>query len=198
MRGSRVVIDGLSFAVQVGMPLVLTGPNGSGKTTLLRALAGLSEPESGDLVFAGWPADAPRAELCHYAGHGDAINGTLTVAENIRFWAEYLGGQEHATRRVDAALEQFNLDALADTPVRYLSAGQRRRTGLARLIAAQRPVWLLDEPTVSLDTASVGLLVKAIETHLAEGGFAIAATHSPLGFKSASELSLAPVAARAP
>lgn len=184
------MIDDLSFTAEAGQPVILTGPNGAGKTTLLRVLAGLAEPDGGTLVLEGAPPDAARGEFSHYTGHRDAITAALTVAENIRFWATFLGGSDGADARVDRALAAFELDALADTPCRYLSAGQRRRTGLARLIAAERAVWLLDEPTVSLDARSTALLTAAIEQHVAGGGLVIAATHAPLALANAFELRL--------
>lgn len=193
-RGGRTVAGPLSFAVKSGVPLIVTGPNGAGKTTLLRALAGVLPLESGQIAIDGGAHDAELGEQCHYAGHRDAIKSVLTVYENIAFWAEYLGGEDGARPRAQSAIEAFALDALADTPVRYLSAGQKRRTGLARLVAAERPVWLLDEPTVSLDTSAIALLTAAIGQHLAGGGLVVAATHMPLGLPASEELRMMPLA----
>jgi len=191
-RGGRSVIDGLSFRIEAGQALVLTGPNGSGKSTLLRALAGYLRPAAGRVLVADAGVGCEPAELCHFVGHLDGIKTHLTAAENLVFWAAYLGGPEgsDAPARVGAALKRFALDALADIPAGYLSAGQKRRLALARLAVAVRPLWLLDEPTVSLDTASVGLLVAAINAHLAGGGLAVIATHVPLALERALSIRL--------
>ena len=189
-RGSRPVIDGISFAVKSGEALVLTGPNGAGKTTLLRALAGFLSASSGSIVLQGGDADKLLAEQCHVVGHANALKSSLTVYENVAFWAAYLAGADGATERSSRALEHFGLSDLAEFPAGYLSAGQKRRLGLARLLAAERPIWLLDEPTVSLDTVSTKLLSDAVNAHTANGGIAIAATHLPLGFERARELPL--------
>jgi heme exporter protein A len=201
-RGGRAVIDGLSFRLGSGEALLLTGPNGSGKTTLLRALAGFLVPASGAILIAGGPEERERPELCHFVGHLDGLKGHLTVAENLAFWTAYLdeanaGGER---RRLEAALERFDLAALADIPAGYLSAGQRRRLALARLGVAERPIWLLDEPTVSLDAASVGLLLEAVAGHVASGGLAVIATHVPMALERAREirLGIAAVAEHAP
>lgn len=188
-RGARTVVDGLSFRLAGGEALVLTGPNGSGKTTLLRALAGFLRPVSGSVLVEGGPEACERAELVHFVGHLDGIKTHLTVAENLAFWGAYLAGTEGG-EAVEAALERFALTALADIPAGYLSAGQKRRLGLARLAVAARPIWLLDEPTVSLDNASTGIVVAAIETHVGSGGLAVIATHQPLGLASAREIRL--------
>ncbi len=193
-RGGRVVIRDLSFQVARGELLVLTGPNGAGKTTLIRALAGLLPTVSGTVTFAGGDAEAMLAEQAHYVGHANAVKASMTAVENLTFWAGMLGG---GPARVDGALEALALGGLASIPAGYLSAGQKRRLGLARLLVADRPIWLLDEPTVSLDTASVGLLARVIRTHVAAGGLAIAATHTPLGIDGARELRLGPQAVAA-
>jgi heme exporter protein A len=188
-RGWREIIAGLSFSVAVGEALVLTGANGAGKTTLLRTIAGLLAPETGVIRLdsvAGGP-DREVGEMCHLLGHLNAIKSSLTVAENARFWAIYLGGP---LDDVPAALDRFQLAELAAVPAGYLSAGQRRRLGLARLLVAPRPVWLLDEPAVSLDTASRKLLAHAIDLHVKGGGLVLAATHQPLGLDGARELRL--------
>jgi heme exporter protein A len=185
-RGGRVIVDGLSFRLGEGEALVLTGPNGSGKTTLLRALAGFLRPVAGVARLEAADREREPAELVHFVGHLDGIKAHLTVEENLAFWAAYLGGGDD----VAAALDAFALKALADIPAGYLSAGQKRRLGLARLAAAKRPLWLLDEPTVSLDAASVGLLVAAVDAHVTGGGLAVIATHVPLGLARASEIRL--------
>ena len=150
-RGGRNVVDGLSLRLEGGAALVLTGPNGSGKSTLLRSLAGYLRPASGSVRIIGAGDDRETSEVCHFVGHLDGIKTHLTAAENLAFWATYLGGSADLAARVEAALQRFALDALADIPAGYLSAGQKRRLALARLVAAERPLWLLDEPTVSLD-----------------------------------------------
>jgi heme exporter protein A len=186
-RGGRMLFAGLSFSVEGGRALLVMGPNGAGKTTLLRTLAGLLAPESGHVRLEGGAADASIAEQCHYVGHANAVKPSLTVAENATFWAGFLGG---APGRLDAALATFGLEALRDIPVGYLSAGQRRRSGLMRLLLAPRPIWLLDEPTASLDQAGQEVLAGAVNAHLAGGGLVVAATHMPLGFERAQELPL--------
>ena len=189
-RGSRAVVADLSFAVATGEALVLTGPNGAGKTTLLRALAGLFAPSRGTVVLDGGDTDCALAEQSHFIGHQNGIKSSLTVAENLAFWAAYLGVS--AGGPIETALSRFDLEPLAHIPAGYLSAGQKRRLGLARLMVAARPMWLLDEPSVSLDARSTGLLADAINAHVAGGGIAIAATHLPLGLKTARELRLSP------
>ena len=190
-RGGRTVVDGLSFRIASGEALLLTGPNGSGKTTLLRALAGFLAPASGAIRLEDAPAERERAELSHFVGHLDGLKSHLTVAENLAFWAAYLDESGGAPgQRLEAALDRFDLAALADIPAGYLSAGQKRRLALARLGVAERPIWLLDEPTVSLDTASVALLVKAIAGHVAGGGLAAIATHVPVALERAREIRL--------
>jgi len=195
-RGARTVISDLDFEVGAGGSLVLTGPNGAGKTTLIRAIAGFLRPTQGAFSFEGAPDDERELpEYCHYVGHTNGIKTSLRVSENLDFWAAYLEpGRTRADRtaRVDEALEAFNLLALEDIPAGLLSAGQKRRLGLARLAVARRPIWLLDEPTVSLDTASTGLLARAVADHSRSGGITIAATHLPLGFENPQDLRLEP------
>ena len=147
--------------------MILRGPNGSGKTTLLRTIAGLQAPARGTL--------ACDSDAIAYGGHSDGLKSTLTVAENLRFWAVL-----HGQKEIDAALSAFDLDSLTDRMAGALSAGQKRRLGLARLLVTGRPVWALDEPTVSLDAASVGLFADAIRAHLARGGAAVLTTHIDL------------------
>lgn len=182
-RGGRQIVDGASFVAEGGETMILTGANGAGKTTLLRALAGFLPLAGGDIRVEPQDDDAPRHELLHAIGHGNAIKAHLTVGENVRFWAELLGGAEGAAARTLAALQAFALEDLEDFPASYLSAGQKRRAGLARLVAADRPIWLLDEPTVSLDAASSARLADVVNAHTAKGGLVIAATHLPLGFE---------------
>ena len=189
-RGGRNVVDGLSLRLEPGAALVLTGPNGSGKSTLLRALAGYLRPAAGSVHITGIGNDREVSEVCHFVGHLDGIKSHLTAAENLTFWATYLGGPANVAARVEAALQEFALDALADIPAGYLSAGQKRRLALARLAAAQRPLWLLDEPTVSLDAASVEVLVAAINAHLKSGGLAVIATHVPMALAPMQQIRL--------
>lgn len=192
-RGDRMIVDGLSFALRAGEALLLTGANGAGKTTVLRALAGLMPIAGGSVLLEGGALDADVGEQCHFVGHLNGLKSGLSAQENLAFWANYLGGA--GAVGVSEALERFELSALADVPAGALSAGQKRRLGLARLLVVQRPVWLLDEPTVSLDAQSVGLLAGVIEAHRGGGGMVIAATHLPLGLAGTRELRLAVAAA---
>ena len=192
-RGARLIIDGLSFETAAGEALLLTGPNGAGKTTLLRSIAGFLTPEDGQISLRGGDDELEVGEQSHYVGHANGIKSNLTVAENLEFWCAYLNGNSDRTvrrDRVERALELMQLSSLEDIPAAYLSAGQKRRLGLGRLLVADRPLWLLDEPTVSLDAASVKLLASIVEKHLEGGGLALAATHIPLGLEHARELRL--------
>ena len=193
MRGGRIVFEGLSFSVAAGAALVLTGPNGSGKSSLLRQIAGLLESADGALLFEGGDPELTLAEQAHYLGHLDALRPAMTVAETLRFWAAWLGAD--AAAKVPDALESMGLAPLADLPVGYLSAGQKRRLALARFIAAPRPIWLLDEPTVALDAASIGRLGAVMQAHLAGGGIIVGATHLDLGLAGAQTLRLGAEAA---
>ena len=186
-RGGRAVLDGVSFRVASGEALLLTGPNGAGKTTLLRAVAGLIGAEAGVVSLAGGDVEATVGDQCHFVGHLNAVKPGLTAMENLSFWEGALG---HDTMPVHRALDRFGLGGMADVPTGYLSAGQKRRLGLARLLVARRPVWLLDEPTVSLDAASVCTFAGIVAEHLANGGIVVAATHVPLGIAGARELTL--------
>lgn len=189
VRGERTVFAGLSFAVSAGDALILRGPNGSGKSSLLRLMAGLLHPADGTLMRDGtFVHDDPeghRSSL-HYVGHKDAIKPVLTVAENLAFWSGVSGGEES----VDTALEKFGLAALSGTAARLLSAGQQRRLNLARIIASPATLWLLDEPTIALDSASVSVMVDVIAAHRTSGGIVILSTHVDLGIHDAAVLEL--------
>jgi heme exporter protein A len=192
-RAGRTVVDGLSIQLGAGEALLLKGPNGSGKTTLLRALAGLLAPTAGLMRLDDAPPEREPGELAHFIGHLDGIKSHLTVAENLAFWTAYLG-DGGVTPAV--ALEVFGMAPLADIPAGYLSAGQKRRLALARLVAVRRPLWLLDEPTVSLDAEAVELLVAAVAAHLSGGGLAVIATHVGVPLAGARTLQLGGAAAQ--
>ena len=189
-RGGRTVVDGLSFRLKAGEALLLTGANGAGKTTLLRALAGFIAPTEGSVRLEGVGDDAERREHLHFVGHLDGIKAHLSVAENLAFWAGYLSDRPASAESLASALDRFGLGGLEDIPAGYLSAGQKRRLALARLAVAKRPLWLLDEPTVSLDASAVDRLIAAINEHIAGGGMAVVATHAALKLDSAREIRL--------
>lgn len=178
-RGGLRTLEGVSFSLGAGQAIILRGPNGLGKTTLLRSLAGLQP------VAAGRVEHDPAAIA--YAGHADGLKSALTVTENLRFWAGVFGGDG-----VGSAIARMNLSNLAARPAHMLSAGQKRRLGLARLLVTGRKVWLLDEPTVSLDADSVALFAGVLREHLAAGGAALIATHIDLGLPEGRILDLAP------
>lgn len=190
VRGGREVFAGLDFEAVSGEAVAVIGRNGAGKTSLLRLIAGLLVPAHGTIVLDGGDADMTLPEQCHYLGHRDALKPALSVAENLSFWADFLGGE-----RSDAAesLATVGLDHTADLPAAFLSAGQRRRLSLARLLTVRRPVWLLDEPTNALDAAGQDMFSGLMRDHLARGGLIIAATHAPLGIE-ARELRIGGVA----
>jgi heme exporter protein A len=190
-RGGRRVLGGVSFALAPGEAALLRGPNGAGKSTLLRALAGLLPPEGGRVALDGLALGAdPDAwfERVAYAGHLDAVKPQLGVAENLAFWAGLFGAQAGA---VEAALDGFGLGPLAERPAYACSAGQKRRLGLARLLVAPRRLWLLDEPTVALDSEAADALTGHVRAHLAGGGMALIATHVTLPLEGAREIRLA-------
>lgn len=190
VRGERVIFDALNFEVGGGEALVVTGRNGVGKSSLLRILAGLIAPASGTIALegAGEPEDNVRpAERAHYLGHRDALKASLTVRENLSFWQDFLGAERDEGM---AALALVGLDDIAELPAGFLSAGQRRRLSVARLIAVKRPVWLLDEPSSTLDDAGQAMLATVMNAHLASGGLIVAATHSPLDLAPMRELKL--------
>jgi heme exporter protein A len=184
-RGGRLLFRDLSFALGPGEGLLVTGSNGAGKTSLLRMIAGLL-PLHGGRIESG-DESVPLPELCHYVGHLNGIKSALTLRENADFWVDFLGGDGSG---LDDAFRRFGLIELEGLPAGLLSAGQKRKLALTRLFAAKRPIWLLDEPSVSLDAASVKVLDKAIARHLGEGGIAVVASHTPLKVKFAHELAL--------
>jgi len=197
VRGERQVFADVNFAVEPGGALVLEGPNGSGKSSLLRLSALLLQPAAGRLAWDGQAiADDPEAHRARlfYIGHLDALKPAFTVLDNLGFWGRLAGS---APAAVDAALERIGLDHLADLPARFLSAGQRRRLNLARLLLAPRTLWLLDEPTTSLDAAATATLAEMIAEHRAAGGMVMAATHVDLGLRAAATLRLGPAQAAA-
>lgn len=183
-RGGLSVLEGVSFSLSSGQAIVLRGPNGIGKTTLLRTIAGLQPPVAGTV-------HAPEDAMA-YAGHADGLKGPLTVTQNLEFWARVYGVED-----ISPALELYALGPLADRQAQDLSAGQKRRLGLARMMVTGRPIWILDEPTVSLDAANVALFGQMIEGHLASGGMALMATHIELGI-DARMLDLEPYKAATP
>jgi heme exporter protein A len=185
-RGGRQVFSGLSFTVEGGEALLVLGPNGVGKSSLLRLVAGLVPRFAGALRLEGGDPELTIGEQAHYLGHQDALKPALTVDENLVFWSRYLGsGQETQT-----ALAAVGLETIAQLPAAYLSAGQRRRLSIARLIAIRRPIWLLDEPTSALDAAAQAQLAGCMGQHLAGGGLIVAAAHGPIGLAAAKELRL--------
>jgi heme exporter protein A len=185
-RGGRQVFSDLSFAVEAGEALVVLGPNGVGKSSLLRLVAGLVARSGGALALEGGDPELTIGEQAHYLGHQDALKPSLTVDENLTFWVRFLGSGE-ATQ---PALAAVGLDGIAQLPAGYLSAGQRRRLSIARLIAVKRPLWLLDEPTAALDTAAQAALAALMGQHLAGGGLILAAAHGSIGLQGPKELRL--------
>ena len=181
VRGGREVFSGLDFSAGAGEILAVTGRNGSGKTSLLRLIAGLLAPAGGSIELEGGEAELSLAEQAHYLGHRDALKPALSVLENLRFWRDFLGGEMSDARE---SLSAVGLDHAANLPAAYLSAGQRRRLSVARLISVRRPIWLMDEPTAALDAAGQGLLAQLMGDHLGRGGLIVAATHGPLGLES--------------
>ncbi len=178
VRGGREVFVGLDVTAESGRAVAITGPNGAGKTSLLRLLAGLLDMADGSIGLEGGDPELTLPEQAHYLGHRDALKPALTVSENLSFWRDFLGGGKSGE---SDALAAVGLDHVAHLPAAYLSAGQRRRLSIARLLAVKRPVWLLDEPTSALDVAGQAAFAAIMTGHLAGGGIILAATHTPLG-----------------
>lgn len=195
VRGDRRLFQDLSFTLKSGDALWLSGNNGAGKTTLLRTIAGFLKPEHGEILIdplSDQEEETPRAELCHYIGHVNGIKHSFTVEENLNFLIRYFAVPKDGQTNISHTLKHFNLENLKDIPAGYLSAGQKRRLCLARLHLIKRPVWLLDEPTVSLDQASQYLTTALMQTHVKAGGILILTTHIPianLNFKLKIDLS---------
>lgn len=182
-RGGRLLVERLDFSLQNGRALVVAGPNGAGKSTLLRVFAGLLPPTKGRWTLARGAHDAEEpGALAHYLGHVEASKPALTARENLEFWRAMLAVSGPASLHTpDSALQALGAPQIVDLPVAYLSAGQRRRVALARLLLAPRPLWILDEPLTALDAAGQLLLNRLLREHLSLGGVVIAATHAPLG-----------------
>ena len=191
-RGGRLIFADLTFAVHGGEMLALRGPNGVGKTTLLRLIAGFLRPAAGTLELHGGAPDEPIAAQSHYVAHQNANKPQLTAEENLAFWCDFLGGDR---TDIGPALAALDLEPLRHLPGAVLSAGQKRRLALARLLLARRPVWLLDEPTVGLDVDSVAALSAIMRRHLEEGGIIIASTHIDLGLSATRTLEMLPATA---
>lgn len=170
-RGGLPILTNLSFALADGQALVLRGPNGSGKTTLLRTIAGLQPALKGQI-------DGGEDRIA-YAAHSDGLKSMLSVTENLTFWAQVFGQSD-----IEPAIAAFDLHRLRNRLAGTLSAGQKRRLGLARLLVTGRPIWVLDEPTVSLDSDAVANFAAAVRAHLAQGGCALIATHIDLGLEA--------------
>jgi heme exporter protein A len=182
-RGGRLLFEALSLQLFAGEACALTGPNGSGKTSLLRAVAGLVRPEAGEIAFEGAEAESARGAGLHLVGHQDGLKPARTAWEELRFWSLWCGGSEGGVR---AAAERLELTPLLELEVRRLSAGQRRRLALARLLAAPRPLWLLDEPLSPLDARFRARFGEIMAEHLAGGGLILAAVHDPLPIRTKS------------
>ncbi|MBI3701548.1 MAG: heme ABC exporter ATP-binding protein CcmA [Afipia sp.] len=178
VRGGREIFSGLNFEVSPGHALAVTGVNGAGKSSLLRMIVGLLPMADGNISVAGGDRELSLAEQAHYIGHRDAVKPALTVAENLDFWRDFLSGSASSAEN---SLEIVGLAHAAHLPASVLSAGQKRRLSIARLLTVQRPLWLLDEPTSALDSAGQKTFADLMKSHLKSGGLIVAATHGPLG-----------------
>lgn len=188
--GQRVIFEDLSFKIKSGDVLILKGRNGSGKSSLLRILAGLLRPSSGSLLWQGRSVLSElddHFERCQYVGHLDAIKSALSILENISFWVQVRG---YSSDKLTSALQKFEIEDVSDFPARFLSAGQKRRVSLARLIASPAAIWLLDEPAASLDQVMVGHLESMIKNHRNNGGIIVLSTHQDLNLKDTVDLKL--------
>ncbi|MCW9033324.1 MAG: heme ABC exporter ATP-binding protein CcmA [Rhodospirillales bacterium] len=194
LRGERLVFKGLDFSIEAGDALVLIGPNGSGKSSLLRMLAGLLKPYGGDMTWdsesVGEEPEQHRGRL-HYVGHHDCVKAVLTVEENLTFWARMHDKNVDAEAKVASALDTLSISHLADVPGRFLSAGQKRRANLARIMAADAPLWLLDEPITALDKESITKLERTMADHRQNGGMIVLSTHSEITLENPKILDLA-------
>ncbi|MCJ8325014.1 MAG: heme ABC exporter ATP-binding protein CcmA [Rhizobiales bacterium] len=191
-KGERQLFENIEFELSAGQSMLLTGPNGSGKTTLLHLLSGSEQPRSGqiDMFMAANPTE-PRGDgvigISHFITHQDALKKNLTVYENLRFWTDFMHGDNS---RIDTALITVGLEPMPHILAARLSAGQKKRLMLARLLTVSRPLWLLDEPSVSLDSEGQKLLVKLMHEHINAGGIIIASSHIPLGIEATYILEL--------
>ena len=191
-KGERLLFEDIGFALKAGQSLSLKGPNGSGKTTLLHMLAGAEQPKDGNIeIYTIASGDAPRQDgvigISHFVTHQDGLKRSLTVRENLTFWTDYMGGDRS---RIDSALATVGLEPMPHILAARLSAGQKKRLMLARLLTISHPLWLLDEPSVSLDDDGQNLLTKLMQEHISAGGILIAATHLPLGIDFDQTLTL--------
>lgn len=190
-RGDNVVFSDVGFELGSGEALVITGPNGAGKSTLLRVLAGLLRADSGAFSLTdATGGNVPVSEATHYLGHSNAMKRELTVNENLLFWQRFLADKTVSGTSIDDAIDAVGLTGVGHLPFGYLSAGQQRRIALARLLVADRPLWLLDEPTAALDSKADAMFAGLVTAHLKSGGMAIAATHQPLGLSTVQSLQL--------
>lgn len=191
IRNERILFSNLGFELGSGEALALVGPNGAGKSSLLRALLGFLYLNAGTVKLEGADEET-LAEATHYIAHADGLKTALTAGENLSFWAKILALRTKKTTgsiffeplSPKKALEKLRLDHIEQVPVAFLSAGQRRRVALARLLVAARPIWFLDEPTTALDAATVQIFAQICAEHLENGGLILAATHLDLGFKA--------------
>jgi len=189
-RSEQKIVSGISFDLSAGDALIVTGENGSGKSTTLRGVAGLLPLADGSVRLldeTGKVFEGEMREYCHYLGHKNAMKSTLSVRENLEFWQEFCG-DKHLT--IEEALEEVDLLHTLDLPFHYLSAGQKRRVAIARLLVSDRPVWIMDEPTSGLDGHSVKMFTGLCHAFCAEGGILIAATHLPLGIETEMTLEI--------